>query len=70
MTEFIEKLIAFKNAAYGLLTIWEKLDHTGDYYAGKYPFDKSYDEVCNDISTWLEAQEEEENGRDKGNVVV
>lgn len=56
MSEFDKKLDGFVNAACELLHAWEMEDHTGDYYAEGYPFEKAFGEVIDDILAWRDRQ--------------
>lgn len=53
---FLNALATFKKSASDLLTAWLRADHTGDYFNADYPFNKSFDEVINDISKWEDTQ--------------
>lgn len=58
---FLQALAEFTHAAVALTAAWEREDredHTGDFFAEAYPFEKSFDEVVNDIITWLDKQRE------------
>jgi hypothetical protein len=48
-------LDAFCHVAVMLSAAWEQTDHTGDFYADKYPFAKSFDEVVDAIIEWRDA---------------
>jgi hypothetical protein len=54
--DFNQALVEFTNAAYTLLDAWERLDHTGDYFATEYPFDKCFSDVVTDIINWRDYQ--------------
>ena len=56
-TAFLNALATFKNSANDLLTAWLRADHTGDYFSSDYPFKESFETVVQNISQWLETQE-------------
>jgi len=49
---FTEALEAFVSAAVTLSSVWQRQDHTGAYFADKYPFEKSFEDVVHDIIEW------------------
>ena len=53
---FARKLKEFERVADELNEAWEQLDNDEAFYApcDDYPFNGSFDEVCNSISVWVE----------------
>ncbi len=62
--EFLTRLEDFGSAAVNLTEAWDRADHTGSYYAGGYPFDKSFTDVVLDILHWKYVQQGQSLGDD------
>jgi hypothetical protein len=53
--EITDALINFKKSAYQLLIAYDKADEgIDDKLINRYPFQKSFDELMNDIEEWVE----------------
>lgn len=49
--EIIDALINFRKSAYQLLEVFDNVENE---LVNKYPFQKSFDEVVDDIDDWVE----------------
>ena len=67
--KFIDALDEFNKSAWVLSAKWEDLN--SDYYElthdGKYPFKRSFDELCYDIAEWVDDLYQKFNKLDSGN---
>jgi hypothetical protein len=57
-----QSLETFKEAAFELLTAWQQSEME---FAEEYPFEESFEDVCQKISLWVEesSKEIEDNGK-------
>ena len=66
--KFIDALNQFNKSAWVLLAKWENLN--SDYYeltdGGKYPFKMSFDELCYDVTEWVDDLYQKFNKLDSG----
>ncbi len=54
MLKINKALTDFRDAAKNLNEIWSKDYGDGDFLTDKYPFSKDFNELCHDISFWVE----------------
>ena len=52
--KMVEKAYAVYNALVDLSATWNKIDHTGCYFADGYPFDESLEEVIAKVEMWID----------------